>query len=577
MCFYRPPANCQVPNLGGKWEALFGRRRTGYFVEVGAYDGENFSNTSCLADVGWSGLYIEPIAEFAEKCRMRHANNAGVSVLVTAVAEKAGATEIFVGDTLSTIVGEQVADYEKIDWAKGLHQGQKRQVATETLDALLERGAVPTDFDLLVVDVEGAEGRVFAAFDLEKWKPKALLVELEDEHPDFRHNGRVIREAKSIRRRIEGAGYQAYFRDQINTLYVRPDVLESATAKADGGAAEDVVGETPTEETSLEAALAESSRTPRVTIGIPVYNGALTLAKALDGVSRQTYRDFVVLIADNASTDDTANMVDTFAEHEPNVSVIHRPSGVPVWENFTDLLRRADTEYFVWLADDDWWEPDYLAECVAALDRNPYAVSAFSHFRVYYHYLTRFSRVATHVPSLSHDSSLNFIIRSSDMAPCAVYSVHKRSILLEAASSIDLSTDFSDVLVTLVLALRGQMEIVPRDLYRCGVRNERLVHRRPLTADKIQFRPFIKTANRAIFRTFPRFRALLVALNFNWRNYENYRHLKRHNASGAALDVSRLLTGEQVAAETPKTAGRELQPARENGRVERHMNSDRRR
>ncbi len=138
-----------MPSLGAKWEALLGRRLSGFFVEVGAYDGEKFSNTSCFADVGWSGLYVEPIAEFAEKCRARHAGNPGVKVLENAVSDTSGTIDIYVGDTLSTVVEAQVADYEQIDWAKGLHKGERRSVPSERLDVILERFGVPEGFDVL--------------------------------------------------------------------------------------------------------------------------------------------------------------------------------------------------------------------------------------------------------------------------------------------------------------------------------------------------------------------------------------------------------------------------------------------
>src|SRR5262245_29035772 len=53
--------SCQIPNLREQYESLGLSPHTGYFVEVGAFDGESFSNTSFLADQGWSGLYVEPV------------------------------------------------------------------------------------------------------------------------------------------------------------------------------------------------------------------------------------------------------------------------------------------------------------------------------------------------------------------------------------------------------------------------------------------------------------------------------------------------------------------------------------
>lgn len=61
---YRPPINCQIPHCAAIFEELFGLKRDGFFVEAGAYDGESFSNTSFLADIGWRGVYVEPVVEF---------------------------------------------------------------------------------------------------------------------------------------------------------------------------------------------------------------------------------------------------------------------------------------------------------------------------------------------------------------------------------------------------------------------------------------------------------------------------------------------------------------------------------
>ena len=78
---YVIPVSCQVKSLDKIYKKYFGFPSKGFFIEVGAYDGESFSNTSCLADHGWSGIYIEPIKTFYEKCRKRHKKNENVKVL----------------------------------------------------------------------------------------------------------------------------------------------------------------------------------------------------------------------------------------------------------------------------------------------------------------------------------------------------------------------------------------------------------------------------------------------------------------------------------------------------------------
>jgi hypothetical protein len=80
---YPVAATCQIPffrSLPELLDFVFGYKTNGVFVEVGAYDGESFSNTSGLADIGWTGHYLEPIPAYAAACAARHAGNPGVTV-----------------------------------------------------------------------------------------------------------------------------------------------------------------------------------------------------------------------------------------------------------------------------------------------------------------------------------------------------------------------------------------------------------------------------------------------------------------------------------------------------------------
>jgi len=358
--FYTPPANCQVPELGEKWDFILGRRSEGYFVEVGAYDGENFSNTSCLADAGWAGLYVEPIEEFAEKCRARHSGNPRVSVLNCAASDAAGVAQIFLGDTLTTLVGDQVADYAKIDWAKNLHQGESREIRTERLDVLLEEAKAPIGFDVLVVDVEGAEDKVVNGFDIAKWHPKVILIELEDEHPDFRDNPRVVASVTAIREKIERAGYTLHFKDHINSMYLRSDVaarIEKKAARASGG--------------------------PAVSIGLPTYNRLGMLKEAVNSILRQTLRDFELVISDNCSPD--PQVLDTcldWAEGDARITYIRQRTNIGAITNFLIALEKTNGPLFMWASDDDLWDPLFLEKAVQALNQDNSIAAWMCHIRV---------------------------------------------------------------------------------------------------------------------------------------------------------------------------------------------------
>lgn len=216
---YHPPASCQIPDLAAKYEQLLGLRTLGTFVEVGAYDGESFSNTCFLADLGWRGLYVEPVSAYALACSLRHANN-NVRVAPCAVGADTGPIELHIGGTLTTTSARQVEIYEQLPWAKGNHYGLTSIVHQVRLDFLLDAMSVPKEFDLLVVDVEGTETEVFAGLN-ESWRPKVMIVEIEDEHSDLAKFEDVKARAEELRKTIERRGYREFWRDPINTIFTR--------------------------------------------------------------------------------------------------------------------------------------------------------------------------------------------------------------------------------------------------------------------------------------------------------------------------------------------------------------------
>src|SRR3982751_5457549 len=95
--FYAVSPTCQIPTLAFLYELFFGRRHDGVFVEIGAFDGYTYSNTSCLADAGWRGCYIEPVPSSADACRQRHAGNPRIEVAQLAIGAAAGQTTLSVG------------------------------------------------------------------------------------------------------------------------------------------------------------------------------------------------------------------------------------------------------------------------------------------------------------------------------------------------------------------------------------------------------------------------------------------------------------------------------------------------
>ena len=122
------------------------------------------------------------------------------------------------------------------------------------------------------------------------------------------------------------------------------------------------------------------ARVPKVTIGIPVYNGENYLADTLDSILSQTFEDFEVLITDNASTDGTEAICRAYAERDPRVRYHRQPKNLGAAPNYNDVFHRSHSEYFKWSAHDDLIEPAFLEECVSVLDTRPDVVVAFTMF-----------------------------------------------------------------------------------------------------------------------------------------------------------------------------------------------------
>lgn len=224
--FYPQEATCQIPTLNHLFSLFLGEREGGTFVEVGAYDGVFVSNTWGLAERNWNGYMVEPVPELAAKARHNHRAHPLVSVTETAIGAP-GTTELrlYLAGTLTTASESQKKEYESVDWASASVTTKEIVVPSQPLDSFLEMTGLGQDFDVLVVDVEGFEAQVFEGFTVARWRPKMIIVELADTHPDL---GTTKTRDAELGRDLISAGYSIVYKDSINTVLVRRDVWEHA-------------------------------------------------------------------------------------------------------------------------------------------------------------------------------------------------------------------------------------------------------------------------------------------------------------------------------------------------------------
>jgi len=120
------------------------------------------------------------------------------------------------------------------------------------------------------------------------------------------------------------------------------------------------------------------SKPPKVTIGLPVYQGEMYLKQAIDSLLNQTYRDFVLVISDDASTDRTNEICEYYQGKNPQIIYSRNQVNLGAQGNLLKILNDAKSKYFVWASQDDYWAEDFLLLLVEKLEKNEGLSLAFS-------------------------------------------------------------------------------------------------------------------------------------------------------------------------------------------------------
>jgi FkbM family methyltransferase len=203
------------------WTLLDGQL-DGFFIEVGAFDGYHYSVTYALECAGWSGLLIEAIPERVQECRERRRR----SRVVHAVLGATPGHEIPFTVTDDEYGGMFSHTQATAGSQKKRAGGGERTVPVPmtTLDALLTEH--PGDTDVAVVDVEGSEMSVLRGFDLERHRPKIVLIEDNSRGRD-----------ETIADYMRTMPYVQIAWLKINRVYARADLAAECTARLRQGVA----------------------------------------------------------------------------------------------------------------------------------------------------------------------------------------------------------------------------------------------------------------------------------------------------------------------------------------------------
>lgn len=226
---YEPSTSCGEVGLilHDIFHDVFGYKENGIFIEVGANDGKTGSFTFNLGKLGWKGINCEPIPRLHALCCENTKTFKNVINLQTAIGEKETQMDIIDAGTLSTMDIKTLKLYLKTEWCKSHFKNPvKHKVNVERLDNVIKTHLTEEEckqIDLFVLDVEGFEESVLKGFNIEKYAPKIIIIEISDQHESFVNNKDIMIKFKNLRAYFKQQNYKLLVNDVVDNVYVRND------------------------------------------------------------------------------------------------------------------------------------------------------------------------------------------------------------------------------------------------------------------------------------------------------------------------------------------------------------------
>ncbi|RJQ40748.1 MAG: FkbM family methyltransferase [Nitrospiraceae bacterium] len=206
--------------------------------------------------------------------------------------------------------------------------------------------------------------------------------------------------------------------------------------------------------------------TPILTIGLPVYNGGAYLAGAIDSLLNQDFKDFLLIISDNASSDGTEELCRDYASRDSRVKYYRQEKNIGALANFEYVLSKAKSDYFMWAAHDDRWAPAFITKVLQPLQKDSSVVLSCSNYeRVNYITGKRLLRPTPPVKgSKSRLENISLLVRQP--TPSMIYGIFRTSVLKKITFG---KYDFSDIVMVLEAATMGGIHRNDEILYYVGV------------------------------------------------------------------------------------------------------------
>jgi glycosyltransferase involved in cell wall biosynthesis len=206
---------------------------------------------------------------------------------------------------------------------------------------------------------------------------------------------------------------------------------------------------------------------PKVSFGLPVYNGEASIRRAMDSLLAQDLNDIEVVVSDNASEDRTYEILQEYAQRDCRVRLFRNDQNQGQINNFNRVLDLSRGTYYRWIGANDWLEPDYASSCVAELEAhlNAVAVSTGQDFETDTGVIPGAEYEGEHLESERPERRFQrmlWFLKADYRFIDPIYSMIRRDALLRTRRLLFVWDN--DHLLALEMALQGPWRHIPRVL-----------------------------------------------------------------------------------------------------------------
>jgi len=207
---------------------------------------------------------------------------------------------------------------------------------------------------------------------------------------------------------------------------------------------------------------------PKVTIGMPVFNGERYIAETIDSILAQTFEDFELIISDNASTDGTEEICRRYAEKDGRIRYVRNRENLGAAYNYNQAFYLSSGAYFKWACHDDLLRPEFLERCVEALDRDPAVVVAYTGWAPIDEVGNSLYRPEPRFRPWRADSPdpvkrTRYVFRMERRPPSAIYGLFRSDAL--RLTRLYRPTHGGDHILIAEISLYGSLQEVPAELF----------------------------------------------------------------------------------------------------------------